>query len=263
MTNWQTVIDADFTWPAGQSRADLIAELSEDLRSPDPVRRDDHAFTVLARWMPELDSGQRRSLGDLMAARLADPRIQARTFAALALACVIEQGDFDPGWLAAFSAWYLTETDLRGYDPELGWLHAVAHGADLLRMLGRHPEVDPVLLLELAAARLLAPTSYVFAELEDDRLGFAVAQVLTRKELSPAQSVDWLEPIRAEFTAAEPGPVPPQSSNTIRTLRVLYLLADRGVRPNWSSGDPVPLAHRDALRQEIADVLALVLPYPG
>jgi hypothetical protein len=55
-----------------------------------------------------------------MAARLADPEIQARSFAALILAALVEHGDFEASWLAAFAAWYPAETDLRGYDPALG-----------------------------------------------------------------------------------------------------------------------------------------------
>ncbi|MGW5030708.1 DUF2785 domain-containing protein [Streptomyces nigra] len=33
-------------------------------------------------------------------------------------------------WCAAFSAWYPQERDTPGWDDSLGWLHAVAHGAD-------------------------------------------------------------------------------------------------------------------------------------
>jgi hypothetical protein len=35
------------------------------------------------------------------------------------------------GWYAAYSAWYPAERVTRGWDDELGWLHAVAHGADV------------------------------------------------------------------------------------------------------------------------------------
>ena len=55
----------------------------------------------------------------------------------------MSQGEFEPSWLAAFTSWYPAETDLRGYDQKLGWLHAVAHGADLLGAFGRCPQVDP------------------------------------------------------------------------------------------------------------------------
>jgi hypothetical protein len=263
MTDWQKVIDDGFQQPAGGLTPALIAELSQALRSPDPVLRDEQAFTVLAHWIPELDREQRRRLAGEMAVRLSDPEIQARTFAPLILSVIVEQGDFDDSWLAAFTRWYPAETDLRGYDPELGWLHAVAHGADLLGTFGRCPQADPAPLLGVAAARLLAPTDYLFAHQEDDRLGYAIALTLTRAELSEAQSVDWLGPVRADFEAGEPGPVPPYASNTMRTLRALYILADRGVRPEWNQGQPMTLAHRDAVLQGLAEVLALVSPMAG
>ena len=71
----------------------------------------------------------------------------------------------------------------------------------------------------------------MFADQEDERLGFAIGQALTRGELSEAQAVRWLEPIAAKLGASRPGPVPASVSNTVRTLRVVYLIADRGVRP--------------------------------
>jgi hypothetical protein len=115
----------------------------------------------------------------------------------------------------------------------------------------------------VAAARLLVHTEYLFAHQEDDRLAYAVALTLTRPELSRAQSVDWLDPVRADFAASQPGAVPPYASNTMRTLRALYILADRGVRPEWNQGEPMTLAHRNAVLQRLADVLALVSPMAG
>jgi Protein of unknown function (DUF2785) len=263
MTDWQKVIDGGFKRPDGGPAPALIAELSEALRSPDPVLRDEQALTVLAEWIPGLDPAQRRRLGDEMAARFGDPEIQARTFAPLVLNLILDQGDFDPAWVTAFARWYPAETDLRGHDPELGWLHAVAHGADLLGAFGRFPQADPAPLLDVAAARLLARTDYLFAHQEDDRLAYAIALTLTRAELSRPQSVDWLDPVRADFAAGEPGPVPPHASNTMRTLRALYILADRGVRPQWNQGEPMTLAHRNAVLRRLADVLALVSPMAG
>jgi hypothetical protein len=263
MTDWQKVIDNGFQPPDGGVTPELIAELSEALRSPDPVLRDEQAFSVMIPWLPHLDSGQRRRLGDEMAARFADPEIQARTFAPLILAGIVDQGDFDQAWLTAFTRWYPAETDIRGHDPKLGWVHAVAHGADLLGTFGRCPQVDPAPLLDVAAARLLAPTDYLFAAQEDDRVAYAIALTLTRPELSQAQSVDWLEPIRADFEGGEPGAVPVHASNTMRTLRALYILADRGVRPGWNEGDPMVLTCRDAVLQRLADVLAAVMPMAG
>lgn len=66
------------------------------------------------------------------------------------------------------------ERDLRGHDPELGWLHAAAHGADPLAARSRLPGQDLVPLAELAVARLLAPTDHLFDAQEDDRIAYAL-----------------------------------------------------------------------------------------
>ena len=262
MTDWRAVLDHDLRLPDGLTPGAAVAELAEALRSPDPVLRDELALTVLAGLVPTLDSESRQALGASMAARFLDPEIQARTFAALILAELVADGEFHPSWLSAFEAWYPAEVDLRGYDQELGWLHAVAHGADLLGAFGRCPQVDPASMLALAAARLLAPTDYLLRDQEDDRLGYALALTGSRGELTEAESVGWLDPVAAYFEAGEPGPVPPPASNTMRTLRMLYLLADRGARPP-AGGDPLPLAHRDAVKGRLADVLSLASPYAG
>lgn len=91
MTDWRAVLDDDLRLPDGLSLADAAAELTEALRSPDPVLRDELALTVLLDLVPRLDPAMRRTLGASMEARLQDPEIQARTFAALILA---ERADF-------------------------------------------------------------------------------------------------------------------------------------------------------------------------
>lgn len=263
MTDWRGVLSSGGALPEKASRANVIADLCEALRSPDPVLRDEQARALLVKWIPELDPAERRAIGGTMTARLRDPEVQARTFAPLVLAAIVRQGEYEPAWLAAFADWYPAETDLRAYDRDLGPLNAVAHGADLLGALGRHPRVDPVPLLELAAARLLALTAYVFADQEDDRLGYAIGQTLTRYELSEEDAVRWLDPVAAEFAAGEPGPVPAFVSNTMRTLRVLYLLADRGIRLERSEGETLTLRHHEILRERLAEVLALAAPFTG
>jgi Protein of unknown function (DUF2785) len=187
-TDWDAVIANDYRLSEGLSPEDAVAELAEALRSPDPAVRDGQAYSVLNRLIPSLDPELLRRLGDQMAARFTDPQIQARTFAPLVLAWIVEAGGFEPGWLAAFEAWYPVETDLRGHDPELGWLHAVAHGADLLGVFGQHLKTAPAPLLHLATARLLAPTDYLLADQEDDRLAHAIALTLTREELTEEES---------------------------------------------------------------------------
>ncbi|MEU9856204.1 DUF2785 domain-containing protein [Streptomyces sp. NPDC047974] len=259
---WQAVYLNDCTVPAGADIPALTHELAEALRHPDPEIRDGAPYVVLRTWIQRdvIDRSLRARLGAVMTERFTVPEIQARTFAPLVLDMIVGRGDFDAAWLAAFRDWYPAEADLRGYDQELGWLHAVAHGADLLGSFGLHPSVDPTTMLTLAADRLLAPTDQLFAQQEDDRLAQAIARTLTRPELSAADALDWLAPIEADFAAGRRLGVPTtaaHTSNAMRTLRMLYLLADVGVRKS-PAGPATRLPHAEPLKHRLAEVLALV-----
>jgi hypothetical protein len=114
VTDWQKIANAGFGPPRGADVDDLAAELSEALADPDPRVLDGSAYAVMRTWIKHgvLDD-QLAGLGDQMAARLRDPHIQARTFAALVLCWIIERGGFERAWVSAFAAWYPAEDDLR------------------------------------------------------------------------------------------------------------------------------------------------------
>ncbi|WP_267244107.1 DUF2785 domain-containing protein [Streptomyces sp. PR69] len=261
MIDWTRIEAADCAVPADRTMEELVRELSRALADPDPLIRDGAAYSVLATWIARgvIDAPRRLALGDEMADRFRDPEIQARTFAPLVLDMLVAKGDFKARWVDAFADWYPNEKDLRGHDEKLGWLHAVAHGADLLGSFGQHPEVAPVRMLHLAAARLTAPTVHVYEQLEDDRLARAVARVLTRQDLSEHDATAWLDPIGVCFGTDHIGvPVPAHLSNCLRTLRLLYILADRGVRPGPDAA-PEALRHREAVKARLASVLDLIV----
>lgn len=248
------------------------------LRSPDPGIRDEIAYPELCR---RISSGEQDAsliaLGEQITAMLSDPEIQARTFAALILGEVVDrdrvaaQADVTSvrRWRDTFGGWYVAETDLRGWDRERGWLHAVAHGADALLAFGRTPRLDAdsvAGMLTVAADRLLVPTGHLFAAQEDDRLAYAMAGTLARPELDAGLATGWLQPIRQSFDQAQPGPVPIWASNTMHTLRMLYLLVDRGFLLQARAGadaERVSIPHRDTVREAVADAIRMTWPPLG
>jgi len=258
------------------SRDDLLTML----RSADPAVRDEVAYAAMVhRIGGGAEDDDLIALGDEMARRLKDPEPQARTFAALILAEAVER-DMATGratteavlrWRDAFAAWYPAERDLRGWDNRLGWLHAVAHGADALAVFGRSPRLgrdDLRGLLGIARERMLAETDHVLREQEEDRLAYALALLLARAELDEEDSVGWLVPISDTFAAGGPGPVPAFATNAMRTLRMLYLHCDRGFfLPGATRGDTTAevtyVAHPAALKRALADVLRVTWPYLG
>jgi hypothetical protein len=273
VTDWAAIIAADFAPPAGPVLPGLVDELLEALCSPDPVLRDEQACPVLTAWIMagHLD-GQLTGLGERVTGLLSQPRIQARTFAALILAALIHRDAAAavldtqtlPRWTDRFADWWLAETDLRGWDDQLGWLHAVAHGADVVGELGLSPRLDDkelARLLDLVSARLLTPTSYVFAHQEDDRVALALATVLARPELPAAAATGWLEAARRCFEDGRPGPVPAPAANTMRTLRSLYLMTERGFRPDPDQDGRCIPPHRAAILSALGEVLHLAFAH--
>ena len=263
MTDWAQVRSADFAVPSDRPAAELVAELSVMLRSPDPVVRDAQAYSILATWIGRgvLDRDQLEALGDEMVARFGDTEIQARTFAPLILDSIVSKGVFKPSWVPPFERWYVAEEDLRGFDPKLGWLHAVAHGSDLLAVLALVPAVEPVEMLRLGIGRLLTPTDYALRDLEDDRLGSALATTLTRTDLTEADATGWLDPaIRAMAAVAGPDGIRPDVSNTLRTLRVVYLLTDHGIRAGADNA-VLQVPHRELVKAKLVEVFRAATPY--
>jgi hypothetical protein len=263
MTDWAQVRDDGYPVPGDRSVDELVAELTGMLRSPDPIVRDRQAYSVLATWIGRgvLSTRQLRALGDEMVPRFGDSEIQVRTFAPLILDAVVSAGVFEASWVPPFERWYVAEEDLRGYDAKLGWLHAVAHGADLLGTLGLHSAVEPVQMLRLGIGRLLTPTGYVLRDMEDDRLGYALAATLTRDELTEADATEWLDPALRAFSNPPAEGIAPEVTNTIRTLRALYVLVDQGVRVPAGAAMLTPVPHRDAVKATIAEVVRVVTPY--
>ena len=270
---WPAIVASGFAVPADRVLPELVGELTDALCSPDPALRDEHAYPILAAWIlaGHLDDGL-AALGDRMIGLLAHPEIQARTFAALILAVLVHR-DTDSEvlatetvlrWRDGFAGWWVCETDLRGWDDELGWLHAVAHGADVVGELGLSPRLDGdglSGLLDLAVSRLLAPADQVFGHQEDDRVALAMATVLARHEVSVAVATGWLGEVRRYFGERRPGPVPAPAANTMRTLRSLYVMTDRGFRPDPESQDKLVPPHRAEILAALGEVLHLAFPH--
>ncbi|RZU51358.1 uncharacterized protein DUF2785 [Krasilnikovia cinnamomea] len=213
-----------------------FAPLLEMLGSPDPVVRDDRGCTELINGLRhgEWDS-QLIEIGGALVERFEHPDVQARTFAPLVLATVVERNLVEPDivrrWRDAFTSWWLGEKDLRGWDDRLGWLHAIAHGADLVRAIGTSPRLtapETGALLAVVGARVTAQTSYRYAQMEEDRVARAIGRILSREDLAPDDATAWLATVDELFASRGPGPLPVPVANTLAVLRATYVMADRG-----------------------------------
>lgn len=179
----QTMSEQELSWQ----------ELCQLMTNPDPQVRDGWALEALAdgilsgRWDADLEG-----IRDTALANLKHPQIQARTFAPLILCWVIEAGMRDRVIFEGVRDWYRSESDLRGYDPKLGWLHAISHGADCLSLCGKYQiATAEEVLAELADRVVSCCTAWV--QQEDARIVHALLQVL---EANPDANLDdWFTPL--------------------------------------------------------------------
>ena len=236
-----------------------LSALVDDLRSPDPLVRDTGAYGSLAALQREgaLDD-HLVELGDRAVELLADDEVQARSFGALLLALVADRDnvtgratdDAVRRWLDGLTRWYAAEPDTRGYDARLGWLHAVAHGADAVGELAGSPRLgrdDLVGLLGLLVRRATAPTPTYWVQNEDDRVAVAVMAVLRRDLLTPDDVRAAVDALARAWRDSE-GPVSAEADNAVRLARTLHLQLVLGVRPAPGSDVVHPAVRLDALR---------------
>jgi len=227
---WQAVATHHYEVPAGESAAKLSNELSALLASTDSGLRDDLAYSILARWIARgvLPDQQLLSLADDWDANLkrgigemGTDSVLLRSFSALCLASIAEREAKKPflaepryHQLVADGIAYLqAERDLRGYDAQLGWIHATAHTADLLqalagnRMLTSQEESS---ILSAIAARL-SSAPQVYSQGEQDRLAQTLLAVVRRDDFKMSVFDDWLTHLREEDTNVWQHPLTPAS----------------------------------------------------
>lgn len=257
---WDQVQAAGFEVPADRPLDDLTAELTTMLGSTRPEVRDGTAYPALATWIErgvydDLLSG----LGDGMVAGLAvglgetdTDTVFRRSFSALILAECLERDNSRhllPGakimdWGDRIAVWFLTERDSRGFVPDKGWAHAIAHGADTIGALGESPHLagaEHSVLLDVMADRLLQqPPDQPLAAGEPDRMAAAVMRILRRNTLGTDALEPWVHriggagnPFRGAVTSDPFGPTAaPQAF--LRALFVQLSLAPQPptVRPD-------------------------------
>lgn len=223
---WDQVQAAGFEVPGDRPLDDLTAELTTMLGSTSPEVRDGTAFPALATWIDRgVYDDLLAGLGDGMVAGLAvglsetdTDTVFRRSFSALIVGACIERDneqhllpvDKILDWGDRIAVWFLTEKDSRGWVPDKGWAHAIAHGADAIGALGESPHLGAAeheALLDVLAERLLQqPADVPLTAGEPDRIAAAAMQILRRGTLGTDLLEPWVHRLGA---AANPfkGPV--------------------------------------------------------
>ncbi|YAL84530.1 DUF2785 domain-containing protein [Dermacoccaceae bacterium W4C1] len=234
--------------------SDRVGQWIEALASADPHLRDAGAFTEIAAAVGEdrVGTPERTRLAEAMLAQLEHERVQARTFAPLILAVLTEAGDWQPEWASAVTRWYLGETDLRGHDNTVGWLHAIAHGADFFGAATQFGRMPGQQVHDILGRRLVTPTEYLWRDQEDVRVAHALALATLQ---SPA-SITWLQGIQDALESVQ-GPPPIWAANTLHTLNSLAI----GLRHQIRVGDRWEQVESPEVREHLEAVVAVTQPW--
>jgi hypothetical protein len=241
---WQQVRSAEMKVPTDRPLADLTAELTTMLGSPDPVARDEFAYPILATWISEgVYDDLLAGLGDGMAAGLTQglgesdtDSVFRRSFSALVLAECVARDNAESlvppakvmEWGDRVTGWLVRERDVRGFVPGKGWAHALAHGADALGVLAESPHfglTELTVLLDVVADRILLPTPAPLGSGEPDRFALATMTIL-RRRLVPLRIIEpWLARLTAAAAAAGGPDVDPYrtTANPEAFLRALHI----------------------------------------
>jgi hypothetical protein len=183
---------------------ELAPELVSCLGSPDPELRDRIAYELFTYWLrqEQLSDATRRGLLETLSAKLGGRDTLTRSFSALILAEIMRSDAVKQFMSAAerqtllerAAAALANETDFRGLDPHVGWVHPVAHLADLLWRFALHPATttDQAEMLLKAVRSKTSPTDTAYAFNEGDRLARVVSTLIAKATLDPATIGDWL-----------------------------------------------------------------------
>ncbi len=209
---WERVVADGYRVPHGAALNDLTTELVTMLGDPDPRVRDDIACSILRTWTDEgvydellpglgdgLLHGLKAGLGEN-----GTPSVLRRSLSAMTLAHVVRRDNavqVVPAtsvltWADRSVTWLLAERDLRSWVPEMGWVQAIAHGADLLGAFAasRYFNRDELtVLLDVIAERLLTDTEYRLEPGDCDRLAHATMSILHRTLIAVETEERWLE----------------------------------------------------------------------
>lgn len=240
---WLALRDAKFVLPAGESREAVLRDAEQLVESEDPVLRDDVGYGLIVAWIYREHAVAAPALvafSTHLQQRMGDRErsVLGRSFSALSLSLVaaaelkqpvLNQAQFDALVEAATDELVL-ELDLRGHDPTVGWIHATAHTADLLKFLARDerlvgPQQDRI--INAVAHRLSHGPAFVWGE--DERLAGVLRSLVLRRDARLEVLTAWLATLAPGWKALWSGPALDRDGyvrlgNIKQTLRALHVL---------------------------------------
>lgn len=282
----QTIIKNDYKLPKDHTVAEITPQLISNLGSTNSDLRES-SYMVLSglisagtgvNYRPE----QLKEIGAQMAHNLThgigkqiSDSVFLRSFSMLILDKVIAVDGINHyltepeirKLLEQGLAYLVAEKDLRGYVPQKGWAHTIAHAADFFWVITRNRFLnaeDLKRILNAIADKVTEPVAHTYLYQEDDRLAQAVISALLRNLLDMAFLNTWLD----RFINPPSGIIWSEAfsdeanvnarHNTITFLRSLYfqlLLGIQYVHHTYANKTPTM---RDELLSGITSALKVI-----
>ncbi len=209
---WQNIMNNDYAILPECSVATLTPVLLSYLGSLDPEIREQLAYRILDTWIhrecyshTELWNMARQLLHHLTTGlgEQNSDMVFLRSFSLLILTeivyydlthSILEETEVRQ-MLEQVLVYFSAEKDLRGYDSEKGWIHAIAHTADLLWVLAQQRFLiasDLERILNAIMQKITAPIAHIYLYDEDERLTRTVMGALQRNLLTLPFLATWL-----------------------------------------------------------------------
>lgn len=202
--------DSEFPLDGDADAGAYALSLSACLGDPDPVLRDEVAYTGISQILRSgrvEEAGLRRLMQDLLvklSPERADPAGFEKPFAALALS-EVARTDRIKAWMSgaeraalveAGTAYLKSVRDYRGFVDGEGWRHGVAHGADLLMQLSLNPALPDGSAEAIAVAvgvQVASQEAPAYVHDEPRRLARPVIFLAQAGKLDEARLTAWFE----------------------------------------------------------------------
>ena len=197
--------------------------LWENIGNPNPEIRDDLVFNLFGQFIFEqlITKEQLRWLIEKMnITNRLEYRLEEngsatayRSFSALVMGMILRvDGDQTSGydsclttpervtWIQNGIRYLKREKDRTGYDEKLGWVHAFAHGADLLGTIISHPKCTQEYVVEALEVNsdIFQKSQQPFIDEEEKRLGLAIFFGIESGNLSQQLLCEWMKKQRFE-----------------------------------------------------------------
>ncbi|MBE1554200.1 DUF2785 domain-containing protein [Sporosarcina limicola] len=182
---------------------EIRQEMFKEIGNPDSYLRDNLIYQSFVKL---IDSNQlnAKEIQDLLEVvvqedfllyrigELGMDSVFTRSFSALVVAAVIEYDiekkvldpEIVPNIVNKVTRYMLSEIDTRGFIHEKGWAHAVAHGADALDALAKHPQIkeeDIGRILHAVQRSLFLQVDYL--DEEEERLATVIASLIAYQKV--------------------------------------------------------------------------------